>query len=190
MLARVWELQHRGVLHVHPVMAFGTPAQKAAVRRYVARLRELAPRYGFGHVDAHFQVVTAGAAAAYLSAYFVTGRKEKAALHQSVTAPEMPRSIIHVSNRLTQETRCTMRELRFRRFVFQVARSWVESGEVRVARAIALHALEHGEPARGAELKAIIRANENPDPDDACGGRDAPLPSASNSGGRISPRHA
>ncbi len=36
-------------------------------------------------------------------------------------SPEMPRSIVHVSNELTQRTGVTMRELRFRRFVWFLA---------------------------------------------------------------------
>lgn len=65
----------------------------------------------------------------------------------------MPRSIIHISSRLTLETRCTMRELRYRRFVWRCAPSWVASGEYRTARAIA-HAWSHY---GGAPPRRIIR---------------------------------
>ena len=61
-------------------------------------------------------------AAAYVSSYFVTGKKGKEALQQSVLSPDMPRSIIYVSTKLTKATGVTMRELRFRRFVWHVAR--------------------------------------------------------------------
>jgi hypothetical protein len=37
-MARVWEMQARGVLHVHPVLAYGTARQKAGGRAYLARL--------------------------------------------------------------------------------------------------------------------------------------------------------
>jgi hypothetical protein len=117
LLTRVWEMQHRGVLHVHPVLAFTTPGDRRAARRYVAHLAELAPSFGFGFVDRKLQPMHARAAAAYLSAYFVTGRREKAQLHQSVMHPAMPRSIVHVSTRLTRATGCTMRRLRLHRFV-------------------------------------------------------------------------
>ncbi len=50
----------------------------------------------------------------------------------------MPRSIVHVSSRLTQATGCTMRELRFRRFVWRVAPSFVAAGLDEEARAIAV----------------------------------------------------
>jgi hypothetical protein len=66
----------------------------------------------------------------------VTGGKGKEALQQSVLSPDMPRSIIYVSTKLTQETGVTMRELRFRRFVFHIARRCL--CDVEEARTIAL----------------------------------------------------
>jgi hypothetical protein len=75
----------------------------------------------------------------------------------------MPRSIIHVSVKLTEATGCTMRELRFRRFVWRVAACWVEIGYYAVARAIAVYWQENGYPPRFEQLKAMIRANEPPD---------------------------
>jgi hypothetical protein len=121
LLVRVWELQHRGVLHVHPVLAYGSYAERVTADRYFDLVDELAPQYGFGFSDRKESAKPARAAAAYLSAYFVTGKKEKAQLHVSVMSNAMPRSIIHVSTRLTQRTGCTMRELRFRRFVWRLA---------------------------------------------------------------------
>jgi len=70
LLARVWEEQRRGVLHVHPVFAFSTPAEKTAARTYMRHLAELAPRYGFGNVERKLRPMEAKAAAAYLSSYF------------------------------------------------------------------------------------------------------------------------
>jgi len=51
----------------------------------------------------------------------VTGNKGKLSLQASVMAPDVPRSIIHVSTELTRRTGVTMRELRFRRFVWFLA---------------------------------------------------------------------
>lgn len=116
--ARVWELQKRGVLRVHAVVPLGSGMERAAAAFYVQELHALAARYGFGYVDRKLEGASAKAAAAYLSSYFVTGKREKAQLHESVMSPAMPRSIVHVSNRLTQHTGITMRELRFRRFVW------------------------------------------------------------------------
>ncbi len=117
MLARVWEMQHRGVLHVHPVLGFTTASERLAARLYLRHLAELAPTYGFGFVERKERVMPARAAAAYLSAYFVTGSKSKATLQQSVMHRGMPRSIVHVSTRLTTRTGCTMRRLRLARFI-------------------------------------------------------------------------
>lgn len=118
LVARVWEMQSRGVLHVHPVLACGTAAQRAGARAYVARLAVLAPNYGFGFVERKVRPQPAVNAAAYLAAYFVTGRRGKRTLWESARSAEMPRSIVHVSVRLTQETGCTMRLLRFKRYVW------------------------------------------------------------------------
>ena len=54
-------------------------------------------------------------------------------------APDMPRSIIHVSTELTQRSGVTMRELRLRRFVWFIARAAETSLEE--ARQIALQAV-------------------------------------------------
>lgn len=138
LLARVWEQQQRGVLHAHPILAFSTPAERRSARAYVRHLAELAPHYGFGHVERRPPAMEAKAAAAYLSSYFVTGKKGKEALQNSVRSRSMPRSIVHVSLRLTQATGCTMRELRFRRFVWRSAGGLVKAGFYEEARAIAV----------------------------------------------------
>jgi len=150
----VWEEQRRGVLHVHPVFAFSTPAEKTAARTYMRHLAELAPRYGFGNVERKLRPMEAKAAAAYLSSYFVTGRKGKEALQNSVRSRAMPRSIVHLSARLTQATGCTMRELRFRRFVWRVAGGLVEAGFYEEARAITV--AKQADP--DAEPIAVLKA--------------------------------
>jgi hypothetical protein len=118
MVARVWEMQMRGVLHVHPVLACGAARQRAGVQCYVERLAALAPRDGFGFAERKAKPQPSVNAAAYLSAYFVKGRRGKATLWESARSPSMPQSIVHVSVKLTQLTGCTMRMLRFKRFVW------------------------------------------------------------------------
>jgi len=118
MVARVWEMQTRGVLHAHPVLAHVTTRQRVGARCYVGRLAELAPQYGFGFVERKVKPQPSVNAAAYLSSYFVKGRRGKATLWESVRSAAMPRSIVHVSVKLTQETGCTMRLLRLGRFVW------------------------------------------------------------------------
>lgn len=82
------------------------------------RLAALAPQYGLGFVERKMKPQPAVNAAAYLSSYFVKGRRGKATLWESVHSGAMPRSVVHVSVRLTQETGCTMRLLRFGRYVW------------------------------------------------------------------------
>jgi hypothetical protein len=158
MPARVWELQKRGVLHAHVVVPFGSGMEMAAAAFYVSQLHALAPRYGFGYVDRKLERMSSKAAAAYLSAYFVTGKKEKAQLHESVMAPGMPRSIVHVSNRLSQHTGITMRELRFRRFVWVRFRGIASIGPefVLAARHLAEVEVERGAELTGAEVGHLL----------------------------------
>lgn len=154
MLCRVWEKQARGVLHVHPVIACATMRQKAAAEYYRARLDEWAGAYGFGFVSRKFRPQPARGAAAYLSAYFCQGKKGKMTLRESVTTPDMPRSIVHVSTALTQATGVTMRELRFRRFVWVRYPSFMESGDpmfTAEARQYAEFEREMGRRPRGTE---------------------------------------
>jgi hypothetical protein len=84
-------------------------------------LAQFASHYGFGYTERKLSTRSGKRVAAYLSSYFVTGKKSKLSLQESVLAPDMPRSIIHVSKELTQLTGVTMRELRFRRFVWFIA---------------------------------------------------------------------
>ena len=136
MLVRAFERQHRGVLHVHPVLAFTCPEERRATHLYAGALSELSPHYGFGFTERRLRPISRRGAAAYLSAYFVTGKKGKETLQESVRSPDMPRSIIHVSTELTQRTGVTMRELRFRRFVHHLARA--ASTSLEEARTIAV----------------------------------------------------
>lgn len=133
VLVRVFELQKRGVLHAHPVLAYSTPAERLAADRYVHWLVQLAPDYGFGFVERKKRVRNPRAAAAYLSSYFITGKGRKVSLEESVQSGEMPFSIIHVSPRLTKTSGCTMRTLRARRFYwmrFRVAVAFADLADL------------------------------------------------------------
>jgi hypothetical protein len=158
LLVRPWEMQHRGALHVHPVLAYGTARERHAARTYMRHLAELAPHYGFGYVDRKLEVMSKRAAAAYLSAYFVTGKNEKLSLQHSVTTHHMPRSIVYVSTRLTMKSGITMRELRFRRYVWRVAPSWVQCGYYTIAREIAL-GHQAGCPPTHEEILTMLRVH-------------------------------
>lgn len=118
LLARPWELQRRGVLHLHPVLGYSTPAEKVAADAYLAELVARAPRHGFGFVDRKKAVSEPSAAAAYLSSYFVAGKRGKLSLRESVSRKAMPRSIVYVSPQLSRRSGITMRSLRIRRFLW------------------------------------------------------------------------
>jgi hypothetical protein len=139
LLVRAFERQRRGVLHIHPVLGFATPAERHAAHLYAGYLEKFAAHYGFGFTERRLRKLSRKAAAAYVSAYLVTGKKGKESLEDSVRAPDMPRSIIHVSTDLTQRSGVTMRELRFRRFVWFIARATGTSLDE--AREIASHAV-------------------------------------------------
>jgi len=80
------------------------------------RLRELAPRYGFGFVDGWHKIGRkfwpGMQAAAYLSSYFAGGRGRKMTITENVLAGDLPRLVVFVSRDLTRETGCTIRDLR------------------------------------------------------------------------------
>ncbi len=80
LLLRVWELQRRGLLHAHPVLAYSTVAEKAAADRYLEHLDDLRHDFGFGYVERKHRVREPRAAAAYLSSYFIGGKRRKRAL--------------------------------------------------------------------------------------------------------------
>jgi hypothetical protein len=123
LIARVWELQRRGILHAHLILGYSTLAEKAAVDVYQRELAARASRHGFGYVDRKRQVREAKPAAAYLSSYFVSGRKGKIALTETVKSREMPPSIAYVNPVFTQHSGITMRSLRQRRYLYKMAGS-------------------------------------------------------------------
>jgi hypothetical protein len=102
--ARVWEVQGRGVLHVHPVVGCSTPAQQAGADEYFETLRERAPSYGFGY-SCKETVMSGEEAAGYL------GKN----LRETALTTGAPGQIVWISQDLTKVTGCTGRTLRQRR---------------------------------------------------------------------------
>lgn len=127
LLVRPWELQKRGMLHVHPILGYTTLGERRSAEIYVLELAALAASYGFGHVDKKFSRMSMHprGAAAYVSSYFVTGKKGKMTLREAVTKREMPRSIIYVSPKLSQRSGITMRSLRLRRYAWHLHRTMI-----------------------------------------------------------------
>lgn len=129
LLGRVWELQRRGVLHVHVLTGYSTLAEKAASDAYQAALGRLSARHGFGYVDRKRQVREPQAAAAYLSSYFVAGKKGKLDLRESVASGKMPHSIVYVRPELSQHSGVTMRALRLKRYLWRLGSAWMFAHE-------------------------------------------------------------
>lgn len=110
LLARVWEFQRRGLLHIHPVVAYSTPEQREAGDRYCRHLSELASRYGFGFADRKVNVYSGNHAAGYLA---------KRLAETTIAAPN-GLNIVYISPKLSAATDCTMRSLRLRRYHHRV----------------------------------------------------------------------
>lgn len=127
LLIRPWELQRRGMLHVHPVLGCSTVTERASAQVYTRELAERATRYGFGFVDRHEKLRDPVAAAAYLSSYFVSGKKVagKLTLRESVTTGTMPPSIIYVKPELSARSGVTMRSLRLKRYLWRLGSAWI-----------------------------------------------------------------
>lgn len=129
LLVRPWELQRRGMLHVHPVVGCSTARERTSAEVYTQELARRASRHGFGFVDRKEQLRNPVAAAAYLSSYFVAGRKGrfgekgKLTLRESVTTGTMPPSIVYVQPELSQRSGVTMRSLRLKRYLYALAGS-------------------------------------------------------------------
>jgi hypothetical protein len=126
LLERPWEKQARGLLHVHPVLGYSTLGERQAADVYQQELTARAARHGFGFVAQKKTVSHPRAAAAYLSSYFVSGKKGKMSLRESVTSSDMPPSIVYVAPELSQHSGITMRSLRLRRYAYQLWRVEIE----------------------------------------------------------------
>jgi hypothetical protein len=124
LLARTWEYQHRGALHVHVVLGVNTAAELGGAHAYVDELARLRHQHDFGFVDRGrrtggrraLEVIPAERAARYVAKYLSPlGADGKPTLSQTVTRRDVPGHVAHVSRRLTCETGITMRTLRWRR---------------------------------------------------------------------------
>jgi len=113
-LAYAPELQARGVIHWHVVLAWRTPLERKSSRYYVQKLVALSREYGYGFVDRKLRPSAAGSAAYYLSKY-LTKSKRGEGLRELLVTQQAPARPVYVHRSLTAETRCTMRNLRRRR---------------------------------------------------------------------------
>lgn len=120
ILAYQWELQARGLWHLHFVVGVETPHEAAWANLYVQAMRRLAPTYLFGYVDAKplKRPRPAEFCAGYIAKY-LTKRKEDGAFGAAETVLTAGRTLLtYVSLRLTRETGVTMRALREARLLW------------------------------------------------------------------------
>ena len=138
LLAYAPEPQQRGVIHFHVCLGASTPRERAALVYAAKLLAKRAPRHGWGTVDdapAYQPLKHAGYAAAYLAKY-LTQPEHAGSLRALVLDGQAPRRAIYVATRLTRRTRCTMRNLRARRYVWVLTNRNVSprEAELTVAR--------------------------------------------------------
>jgi hypothetical protein len=109
-----WELQRRGVWHLHFVLGMETGVEQLWAFEYVTAMRELGPSKFFGFLDAKplRSPQPAEKAAAYLSKYLAKWN-EDGSFEVTETVKAAGRSLLnYVSRRLTGRSGVTMRVLR------------------------------------------------------------------------------
>jgi len=119
-----WELQKRGVWHLHVVLRMESAVERAWAFEYVAALCELAPSRGLGFIDRKplRSPQSAEQSARYLSKYLAKWRAD-GSLEIAETVEGAGRTLLnYVSRSLTVGSGCTMRALRNVRLV----RAWRE----------------------------------------------------------------
>ena len=114
LLMYEWELQARGVWHLHFILGMATPVEQVWAFEYVHAMRELAGSKGFGYVDAKplQSPQPAEKAARYLSKYLAKWN-EDGSFEVTETVKTAGRALVnYVSRRLTRSSGVTMRVLR------------------------------------------------------------------------------
>ena len=120
ILAYQWELQARGLWHLHFVVGVETALEMAWATEYVKAMRLLAPTYLFGYVDAKplKRARPADFCAGYVAKYLMK-RREDGIFGASETVLTAGRTLLtYVSRQLTQRTGVTMRALRDARLLW------------------------------------------------------------------------
>jgi hypothetical protein len=143
LLAYGWELQKRGVWHLHIVLGMQTAPEREWARTYVEALRTLGPSKGFGYVDEKplEKPREATHGALYLSKYIAKWHPD-GSFEVSATVTAAGRTLLtYVSRDLTALTGCTMRALRNARLVWAVREGHIDElrfapGELLVAIAL------------------------------------------------------
>jgi len=144
LLAYAPEPQQRGAIHFHIVFGAGSPRERAALDDIARYLATIGAGYGWGRVHRPeaddvgtrpdgrtangLALFEAGRAACYLSKYL--SAEAKSGVRELVVSGQAPRRAVYVATRLTMRTRCTMRNLRTRRYAYMVDRVRLPMPEV------------------------------------------------------------
>jgi hypothetical protein len=114
LLLYEWELQGRGVWHLHFVLGMETAFERVWATEYVRARRELAPSKGFGFVDAKplRNPEPVERVARYLSKYLAKWKPD-GSMEVTETVQAAGRTLLNfVSRKLTAKSGVTMRALR------------------------------------------------------------------------------
>ena len=115
-----WELQKRGVWHLHLILGMQTAAERVWAIEYAKALSEVGPCKGFGYVDRKplRSPQPAEQSALYLSKYLAKWHAE-GEFEITETVRSAGRTLLnYTSQKLTGRTGCTMRALRNARIVW------------------------------------------------------------------------
>jgi len=114
-----WELQKRGVWHLHLVLGMETAVERAWAFAYVGALCEVGQAKGFGFIDRKplHSPQLAERSARYLSKYLVKWRDDSPEITETVKSAGRT-LLTYVSRPLTAKSGCTMRALRNVRLVW------------------------------------------------------------------------
>jgi hypothetical protein len=118
LMCRVWEPQKRGVPHLHLVVPYGSWADRKAANVFRRHLARLAPEYGFGRVQKDLQPIEGREAARYLASYLTGRTAKKNSIRENISDPNLPRSLLWLTPKLTRKTMVTMRTVRRARHVW------------------------------------------------------------------------
>jgi hypothetical protein len=151
LLMYEWELQKRGVWHLHVVLGMETAVERVWAIEYVAALCEVGPSKGSGFIDRKplRSPRPAEKAAWYLSKYLAKWLPD-GRLEISETVKSAGRTLLNYTSRnLTRKTGCTMRALRNVRVVWAWREGFIpDHGLNWVEFLSALCLLEQALPAR------------------------------------------
>jgi hypothetical protein len=130
LIARAFEPQARGVLHVHVVVPYGTDDQRCVTELLLQELVRHAGDFAFGFVDRgrmvqqpdgrwarELPIIPPGEAAGYVAGYLAGSKPGDRGIAEVARMGAVVGPILHVSSELKRRSGVSMRSLRARRRV-------------------------------------------------------------------------